>query len=123
MRAATWQGRETIEVVDVADPRIEEPTDAIVRVTSTAICGSDLHLWSVLGMHLDAGDALGHEATGVVEEVGLDGLLPLAPRDDDPLGVLDLRTHRLPLEQAPQASAMFRAKDDGCVTVVLEPAA
>ena len=54
----------------VPDPRIEVPTDAIVRVTSTAICGSDLHLYAVLGMYLDAGDVLGHEAMGVVEEVG-----------------------------------------------------
>jgi len=70
MRALTWQGKENVAVEDVPDPRIEEPTDAIIRVTSTAICGSDLHLYSVLGMYLDAGDVLGHEAMGVVEEVG-----------------------------------------------------
>ncbi|WP_066587904.1 alcohol dehydrogenase catalytic domain-containing protein [Cellulomonas timonensis] len=70
MRALTWQGRENVAVEDVPDPRIEEPTDAIIRVTSTAICGSDLHLYAVLGMYLDAGDVLGHEAMGVVEEVG-----------------------------------------------------
>ncbi|WP_264030138.1 zinc-dependent alcohol dehydrogenase [Cellulosimicrobium sp. SH8] len=70
MRALTWQGREKVSVEDVPDPRIEQPTDAIVRVTSTAICGSDLHLYGVLGMFLDAGDVLGHEAMGVVEEVG-----------------------------------------------------
>lgn len=70
MRALTWQGRENVAVQDVADPRIDEPTDAIIRVTSTAICGSDLHLYEVLGMYLDAGDVLGHEAMGIVEEVG-----------------------------------------------------
>ena len=70
MRALTWQGREKVTVDTVPDPRIEEPTDAIIRVTSTAICGSDLHLYSVLGMYLDAGDILGHEAMGIVEEVG-----------------------------------------------------
>ena len=70
MRALTWQGREDVRVETVPDPRIEQPTDAIVRVTSTAICGSDLHLYSVLGMYLDKGDILGHEAMGVVEEVG-----------------------------------------------------
>jgi threonine dehydrogenase-like Zn-dependent dehydrogenase len=70
MRAVTWQGREKLSVEDVPDPRIEEPTDAIVRVTSTAICGSDLHLYSVLGMYLDPGDVLGHETMGIVEEVG-----------------------------------------------------
>ncbi len=70
MRALTWQGRESLSVEEVPDPRIEQPTDAVVRVTSTAVCGSDLHLYSVLGMFIDAGDVLGHEAMGVVEEVG-----------------------------------------------------
>ncbi|WP_090063605.1 zinc-dependent alcohol dehydrogenase [Lentzea flaviverrucosa] len=70
MKALTWQGNENVQVVDVPDPRIEEPTDAIVRVTSTAICGSDLHLYGVLGPYLKPGDVLGHEAMGVVEEVG-----------------------------------------------------
>lgn len=70
MRALTWQGRRNVSVEQVPDPRIEEPTDAIVRVTSTAICGSDLHLYELFGPYLDAGDILGHEAMGVVEEVG-----------------------------------------------------
>ena len=70
MRAVTWQGREKLSVETVPDPRILEPTDAVIRVTSTAICGSDLHLYSVLGMYLDAGEILGHEAMGIVEEVG-----------------------------------------------------
>ena len=70
MRALTWQGRESVSVETVPDPVIDQPTDAIVRVTSTAICGSDLHLYAVLGMYLDAGDVLGHEAMGIVEEVG-----------------------------------------------------
>lgn len=70
MRALTWQGREKVTVEDVPDPTIQEATDAVIRVTSTAICGSDLHLYSVLGMYLDAGDVLGHETMGVVEEVG-----------------------------------------------------
>ncbi|WP_251453643.1 alcohol dehydrogenase catalytic domain-containing protein [Microbacterium sp. Marseille-Q6648] len=72
MRAVTWQGRRHVEVQDVPDPRIEEPTDAIIQVTSTAICGSDLHLYEVFGPFLDAGDILGHEAMGVVEAVGAD---------------------------------------------------
>src|ERR1700733_12744930 len=70
MRALTWQGNERVEVVDVPDPRIEEPNDAIIKVTSTAICGSDLHLYGVLGPYLKPGDVLGHEAMGIVEEVG-----------------------------------------------------
>ncbi|MFE6776745.1 alcohol dehydrogenase catalytic domain-containing protein [Streptomyces sp. NPDC057702] len=54
----------------VPDPRIEDPTDVIVRVTSTGICGSDLHLYEVFGPFLDTGDILGHEAMGIVEETG-----------------------------------------------------
>ena len=70
MRALTWQGKRDVRVEDVPDPRIEQPTDAVIRVTSTAICGSDLHLYEVLGPYLSPGDVLGHEAMGVVEEVG-----------------------------------------------------
>jgi threonine dehydrogenase-like Zn-dependent dehydrogenase len=70
MKALTFHGRRDVRVEDVPDPRIEEPTDAIVRVTSTAICGSDLHLYEVLGMFIDEGDVLGHEPIGIVEEVG-----------------------------------------------------
>ena len=55
---------------EVPDPRIEKPTDAVIRVTSTGLCGSDLHLYKVLGMFIDPGDVLGHEPMGVVEEVG-----------------------------------------------------
>ncbi len=70
MRALTWQGRRDVRVDTVPDPSIQQPTDAIVRITSTAICGSDLHLYEVLGPYLEAGDILGHEPMGVVEEVG-----------------------------------------------------
>jgi threonine dehydrogenase-like Zn-dependent dehydrogenase len=72
MKALTWQGNQNVSVTDVPDPRIEEPTDAVIKVTSTAICGSDLHLYGVLGPYLKPGDVLGHEAMGVVEEVGSD---------------------------------------------------
>jgi threonine dehydrogenase-like Zn-dependent dehydrogenase len=70
MKALTWQGKRDVRVEDVPDPRIEEPTDALVKITSTAICGSDLHLYEVLGPYLTPGDVLGHEPMGVVEEVG-----------------------------------------------------
>lgn len=52
MRALTWQGKRDVRVEDVPDPVLQEPTDAIVRVTSTAICGSDLHPYEVLGPFL-----------------------------------------------------------------------
>ena len=70
MKALTWQGIEDVEVRNVPDPRIEQPTDAIIRVTSTAICGSDLHLYKVLAPYLTKGDILGHEFMGIVEQVG-----------------------------------------------------
>src|SRR3954469_22800474 len=70
MRALTWQGTSKVSVETVPDPKIQEPTDAIIRMTSTAICGSDLHLYDVLGMYLDKGDVLGYEPMGIVEEVG-----------------------------------------------------
>ncbi|NLU78804.1 glutathione-dependent formaldehyde dehydrogenase [Micromonospora sp. HNM0581] len=80
MRALTWQGKRDVRVEEVPDPTIEEPTDAIVRITSTAICGSDLHLYEVLGPYLKAGDILGHEPMGIVEEVG-PGVTRLKPGD------------------------------------------
>jgi threonine dehydrogenase-like Zn-dependent dehydrogenase len=70
MKAVTWHGKRDVRVDSVPDPTIQAPTDAIVRVTSSAICGSDLHLYEVLGPYIDAGDVLGHEPMGVVEEVG-----------------------------------------------------
>ena len=70
MRAVTWHGRRDVRVDTVPDPAIEDPTDVVVRITSSGICGSDLHLYEVLGPFLDPGDILGHEPMGIVEEVG-----------------------------------------------------
>ncbi len=70
MKAVTWHGKRDVRVDTVPDPRIEEPTDAIIEVTSTNICGSDLHLYEVLGAFMHEGDILGHEPMGVVREVG-----------------------------------------------------
>jgi threonine dehydrogenase-like Zn-dependent dehydrogenase len=70
VKAVTWQGKRNVRVETVPDPEIREPTDAIIRVTSSGLCGSDLHLYEVLGSFIDPGDVLGHEPMGVVEEVG-----------------------------------------------------
>src|ERR1700759_3391318 len=70
MKALTWQGKRDVRVETVPDPKIQDPTDVIIKVTSTGLCGSDLHLYEVLGAYLDAGDILGHEPMGIVEEVG-----------------------------------------------------
>ncbi|KHL09076.1 threonine dehydrogenase-like Zn-dependent dehydrogenase [Mumia flava] len=70
MKAVTWQGRKDMRVEEVPDPVIQQPTDAIVRVTSTGLCGSDLHLYDPLAPFMTPGDIVGHEPMGVVEEVG-----------------------------------------------------
>lgn len=81
MKAVTWQGKRNIDVQTVPDPEIQEPGDAIVKITSTNICGSDLHLYEVLGAFMEPGDVLGHEPMGVVEEVGRQARDHIAPGD------------------------------------------
>src|SRR3954469_12487256 len=80
MKAVAWHGKRDVRVDTVPDPKIEQPTDAIVRITTTAICGSDLHLYEVLGPFMGEGDILGHEPMGIVEEVG-SAVMNLAPGD------------------------------------------
>jgi threonine dehydrogenase-like Zn-dependent dehydrogenase len=80
MKALTWHGKRDVRVEEVPDPAIKEPTDALIRVTSSGICGSDLHLYEVLSMYLQEGDILGHEPMGVVEAVGAD-VSHIAPGD------------------------------------------
>lgn len=72
MKAVTWQGRKDMRVEEVPDPSIQEPTDAIVRITTTGLCGSDLHLYDPLTPFMTPGDVVGHEPMGIVEEVGAD---------------------------------------------------
>src|SRR3954466_6670448 len=80
MKAVTWHGRRDVRVDTVPDPAIEKPTDALVRITTTAICGSDLHLYEVMGPFMGEGDVLGHEPMGTVEEVGSE-VTELSPGD------------------------------------------
>jgi threonine dehydrogenase-like Zn-dependent dehydrogenase len=80
MRAVTWHGKRDVRVDTVPDPSIQQPTDAIVRVTSSGICGSDLHLYEVMGPFMSEGDILGHEPMGIVEEVGSE-VTQIAPGD------------------------------------------
>ena len=80
MKAVTWHGKRDVRVDTVPDPELEQATDAIVRVTSTGICGSDLHLYEVLGPFMGEGDVLGHEPMGIVEEVGAE-VTHIAPGD------------------------------------------
>lgn len=78
MRAVLWNGTRDVRTETVPDPGIEGPDDAVIRVTSSGLCGSDLHLYEVLGPFMNAGDILGHEPMGVVEEVG-PGVASLMP--------------------------------------------
>jgi threonine dehydrogenase-like Zn-dependent dehydrogenase len=80
MKALTWHGKRDVRIDEHSDPAIEQPTDAIIRVTTTAICGSDLHLYEVLGPFIEEGSILGHEPMGVVEEVGSE-VTELSPGD------------------------------------------
>ena len=80
MKAVTWHGKRDVRVDTVPDPTIEQPTDAIIRLTSTGLCGSDLHLYEVLAPFMTPGDILGHEPMGIVEEVG-PGITNLAVGD------------------------------------------
>ena len=80
MRAVVWHGKKDVRVDEVPDPVIQDAGDAIVRVTSTNICGSDLHLYEPLGAFMNEGDILGHESMGIVEEVGA-GVSNLSPGD------------------------------------------
>ena len=80
MKALTYHGVEDVRVDDVPDPRIQDPDDVIVRITSTGLCGSDLHLYRILGAFIDEGDILGHEPMGIVAETGA-GVTELAAGD------------------------------------------
>ena len=80
MKALVWHGRRDVRVDQVDDPRIEAPTDAVIRVTSSGLCGSDLHLYEVLGPFMTPGDVLGHEPMGIVEAVGSE-VTRLSPGD------------------------------------------
>ena len=80
MKAVVWHGKRDVRVDSVPDPAIQDPLDAIVKITTTAICGSDLHLYEVMTPFMSEGDILGHEPMGIVEEVGA-GITNLKPGD------------------------------------------
>ncbi len=97
MKAVAWHGKRDVRVETVPDPRLEEPSDAIVRICTTAICWSDLHLYEVLTPFMTSGDVLGHE----------------------PARHRRLASHRLPLEQAPHGYEIFQKKEDGAIKILL----
>lgn len=80
MKALTWQGKRDVRVESVPDPSLKKPDDIIIEVTSTAVCGSDLHLYEVLGPYMDPGDILGHEPMGRVVDAGPEAGLSVGDR-------------------------------------------
>ena len=111
MKALTWHGVHDERMDTVADPAIQQATDVIIRVTSCGICGSDLHLYEVLGAFIDPGDVLGHEPIGTSKrETVVEEIMPLLSGDDDPLGVDDFASHHLPLSEAPHAYEIFQKR-------------
>jgi len=70
MKAVVWQGEQEVKVETVPDPSILEETDVIIKVTSSGICGSDLHLYRVMSPLMEPGDIMGHEPMGEIVEVG-----------------------------------------------------
>lgn len=70
MKALVWQGKNKVEMVEVARPKLLEPRDVILKVTGSTLCGSDLHLLHGTVIQMQPGDILGHEFCGVVDEVG-----------------------------------------------------
>ena len=80
MKATAWHGKHDVRVDNVPDPKIQDPRDAILRISATAICGSDLHIYDGYIPTMEKGDILGHEFMGVVEEVGSDHRLKKGDR-------------------------------------------
>ena len=70
MKALCWHGKHDVRIDDVGEPGILNPHDAIIRVTLSAICGSDLHMYNGWVLQMHRGDVLGHEFMGIVEKVG-----------------------------------------------------
>src|SRR3954471_6310116 len=85
MKAVVWHGQRDVRVDEVPDPTIQEPTDAIVRITTTNICGSDLHLYETLEPVMGGGDILGPEPVGIVGGGGGEG--DIAGRE--PMGIVE----------------------------------
>ena len=112
MRALTWQGPRDVRVETVPDPTIEEPTDAIIRITSSGLCGSDLHLYEVMAPFMREGDILGHEPMGVVEAVG-DAVTTLRPGDRVVVLFNIACGHCFMCVQGPKPSARRRRSETG----------
>ena len=97
MKALCWMGTSKVEVHNVDDPTILNPHDAIIKITRTAICGSDLHLYDGFIPTMEEGDILGHEFMGIVEEIGKECHQSAAGRPRG--GAIHHRMRQLPVLQ------------------------
>lgn len=129
MRALVWHGKSKVSVDTVPDPAIQEPTDAIIKITSTAICGSEAGTVSVPGVYVGMidkfpfGQAMNKGLTlkmgqTHVQRYSAPLLKKIEEGEIDPSFVI---THSRPLEDAPDLYKTFRDKEDGCIKVVLKP--
>ena len=132
MKALVWHGKSDVRCDTVPDPTIEDPHDVIVKITSTAICGSDLHLYDGYMPMMEDGDILGHEPLGAFMNKGLTmktGQTHVKRYSEKLLGMIDageiepsfVITHSRPLAEGPEMYKTFRDKQDGCIKVVLKP--
>ena len=135
MKALVYDGIQKVQCREVEDPKIEKDDDIIVKVTSTAICGSDLHLVHGLVKGMYDGLVLGHETMGIIEEIGK-GVKELKMRQcpatryvkpileqikNGEFDATDIITHKLSLEEGRHAYEIFDAKEDNCIKVILKP--
>jgi len=111
MKAVCWWGKTKVRVTEIPDPKILNPRDAIVRVTLTAICGSDLHLYDGYVPTMMKGDVLGHEFMGEVVEVGAE--VKTLQRGDRVIVPFPIACGR--------CYFTFRDKEDDCIKVVMRP--
>jgi threonine dehydrogenase-like Zn-dependent dehydrogenase len=114
VKALAWHGKRDVRVEEVPNPEIRQPLDAVVRITSSGLCGSDLPMLTLFDKQIQLRMGQANVRRWVPD------ILPLLG-DDDPLGVDDFATHQLPLAEAPRAYEMFQRKADGAVKVVLRP--
>ena len=126
MKAITLHGPGDVRVESVPDPRIVDPTDAVLRITTSAVCGSDVHQYHGRVAGLDPGVVMGHEFMGLTLRMGIcnarNFIAPLMPLvQAGRLQPTRLITHTLPPADTPKGYAIFDHKEDRAIKVMLKP--
>lgn len=123
MKAVCWYGTNDVRVETVPDPKIINPRDAILKVTSATICGSDLHIYNGYIPTMEPGDIIGHEFMGEIVDIGNE-VKKLKKGDRVLKGEVDpsaVFTHHLPLTEAKHGFELFNQRKDHCIKVRLQP--